>query len=30
VEDACRVCFFINQFPHESYFTPEEATEPTE
>ena len=30
VEDNCTVCFFINQFPHESYFASEEATEPTE
>ena len=30
VEQGCTVCFFINQFPHASYFAPEESTEPTE
>lgn len=30
VEQGCSVCIFINQFPHESYFTQEESTEPTE
>ena len=30
VEQGCTVCFFINQFPHASYFAPEETTEPTE
>ncbi len=30
VERGCTVCLFINQFPHASYFAPEESTEPTE
>lgn len=30
VERACALNIFINQFPHESYFTLEESTEPTE
>lgn len=30
VERACALNIFINQYPHESYFTLEENTEPTE
>ena len=30
VEHGCTLCFFINQYPHESYFAAEESTEPTE
>lgn len=30
VEQQCKVSILINQFPHESYFVQEEATEPTE
>lgn len=30
VERSCMVNIFINQYPHESYFTLEESTEPTE
>ena len=30
VEHGCTLCFFVNQFPHASYFAVEESTEPTE
>lgn len=30
VEDICILNIFINQYPHESYFVPEDSTEPTE